>query len=225
MLGIFRRIVIMDIILFGPPGAGKGTQAQRLSAKYTIPHISTGDILRENVRNETDLGLAAKSYMDKGQLVPDDVLIGIIRNRLSEDDCRGGFLLDGYPRTIPQADALGKILDEIGKPIDRVINIIVPQSDLVTRLSGRLMCACGASYHKVFNPPEKEGVCDACGSELFQRSDDKEEAILRRLEAYDAQTAPLVAYYKEKGLLSDVDGTKDIDDVLADICAVLAVYE
>lgn len=215
----------MDIILFGPPGAGKGTQAQRLSSKYAIPHISTGDILRENVRNETELGLAAKSYMDKGQLVPDDVLIGIIRNRLSEDDCRGGFLLDGYPRTIPQADALGKILDEIGKPIDRVINIIVPQSDLVTRLSGRLMCACGASYHKVFNPPAKESVCDACGSELFQRSDDKEEAILRRLEAYDAQTAPLVAYYKEKGLLSDVDGTKDIEDVMADICAVLAAYE
>ena len=216
---------IMDIILFGPPGAGKGTQAQQLSEKYNIPHISTGDILRENVRKGTPLGLEAKSYMDNGQLVPDNVLIGIIRDRLSQDDCKTGYLLDGYPRTIPQADALAGILAEISKPIDRVINIVVPAENLVTRLSGRLMCTCGASYHKTFNAPKKEGICDVCGKELYQRSDDKEEAIRQRLTSYEAQTAPLVAYYREKDLLSDVDGTKDIKAVTQDIASILAKYE
>ena len=218
-------MIIVDIVLFGPPGAGKGTQAQKLSQKYGIPQISTGDILRANVKEGTALGLEAKKYMDAGALVPDNVLIGIIKNRLLEADCKNGFLLDGYPRTIPQADALSGILDEIKKPIDVVINIVVPNSLLVERLAGRWMCSCGASHHEVFNPPKVAGTCDACGAKLFQRPDDTSEAVSNRLDVYQKQTAPLVDYYKAKGLLKDIDGTKDIDVVFAEIDKLVAPFK
>ena len=215
----------MNIIIFGPPGAGKGTQAKKMVDFYGIPQISTGDILRANVREGTELGLAAKEYMDKGELVPDEVLIGIIKNRLKEKDCEKGFILDGYPRTIPQADALATILDEINKPIDVVLNLEVPDEELVERVSGRLMCGnCGASYHKTFNPPRKEGICDVCGGELFQRDDDKEEAVKNRLTVYKRQTQPLIDYYAKKSLLVSLDGTKGIDEVFEDIKAILAKF-
>jgi adenylate kinase len=211
----------MNIVLFGPPGAGKGTQAKKLAGHYKIPHISTGDILRANLREGTELGLAAKEYMDKGELVPDEVLIGIIKNRLAEPDCQAGFLLDGYPRTIPQADALSGILDEIGKPLEVVLNIDVPDDELVIRLGGRRMCRCGASYHVKFNPPEKDGICDSCDGTLYQRDDDRDDAILQRLKVYQDQTQPLIDYYDRMGILVTVDGTGDIDVVFADICDVL----
>lgn len=211
----------MNIILFGPPGAGKGTQAKKLVDFYEIPQISTGDILRANVREGTELGLAAKSYMDKGELVPDQVLIGIIKNRLKEKDCSKGFILDGYPRTVPQADALAVILKEIGKPIDVVLNLEVPDDVLVDRISKRLMCKCGASYHIISNPPKKGNICDLCGAEIFQRQDDKAEAVQTRLSVYKKQTQPLIDYYAKQGLLVTLDGTKDIDEVFEDIEAVL----
>lgn len=214
----------MNIILFGPPGAGKGTQAKKLVDFYGIPQISTGDILRANVREGTELGLAAKAYMDKGELVPDQVLIGIIKNRLKEDDCKKGFILDGYPRTVPQADALETILSEIDKPIDVVLNLEVPDEVLVERVSGRLMCKCGASYHIISNPPKKDNICDICGSEIFQRVDDKAEAVQNRLDVYKKQTQPLINYYKEKDILVSLDGTKDIDEVFEDIKAILAKF-
>lgn len=214
----------MNIILFGPPGAGKGTQAKKLVDFYGIPQISTGDILRANVREGTELGLAAKSYMDKGELVPDQVLIGIIKNRLKEDDCKKGFILDGYPRTVPQADALEAILDEIDKPIDIVLNLEVPDEVLVGRISGRLMCKCGASYHTISNPPKKDNICDICGGEVFQRVDDTADAVQNRLDVYKKQTQPLINYYKEKGILVILDGTKDIEVVFEDIKAILAKF-
>lgn len=214
----------MNIILFGPPGAGKGTQAKKMVDDYGIPQISTGDILRANVREGTELGLAAKGYMDKGELVPDEVLIGIIKNRLKEQDCEKGFILDGYPRTIPQADALAVILDELNKPIDVVLNLEVPDEELVERISGRLMCNCGASYHRTFNPPKKDGVCDICGGKVFQRADDKEEAVKNRLNVYKNQTQPLIDYYTKQGLLVTLDGTKDIDEVFEGIKAVLTKF-
>lgn len=215
----------MNLILFGPPGAGKGTQAKKMVDLYGIPQISTGDILRANVREGTELGLAAKAYMDKGELVPDEVLIGIIKNRLKEPDCEKGFILDGYPRTKPQADALAALLDEINKPIDVVLNLEVPDEELVERISGRLMCNnCGASYHRTFNPPKKEGVCDTCGGELFQRADDREEAVQNRLNVYKKQTQPLIDYYAEKGILVTLEGTKDINEVFEDIKAVLTKF-
>ncbi len=214
----------MNIILFGPPGAGKGTQAKKMVDDYGIPQISTGDILRANVREGTELGLAAKGYMDKGELVPDEVLIGIIKNRLKEQDCEKGFILDGYPRTIPQADALAVILDELNKPIDVVLNLEVPDEELVERISGRLMCNCGASYHRTFNPPKKDGVCDTCGGKVFQRADDKEEAVKNRLNVYKNQTQPLIDYYTKQGLLVTLDGTKDIDEVFEEIKAVLTKF-
>lgn len=214
----------MNIILFGPPGAGKGTQAKKLVDFYGIPQISTGDILRANVREGTELGLAAKAYMDKGELVPDQVLIGIIKNRLNEADCEKGFILDGYPRTVPQADALEAILDEIEKPIDIVLNLEVPDEVLVGRISGRLMCKCGASYHTISNPPKKDNICDSCGCEVFQRADDTAEAVQNRLDVYKKQTQPLTNYYKEKGILVTLDGTKDIDVVFEDLKAILAKF-
>lgn len=214
----------MNIILFGPPGAGKGTQAKKLVDFYGIPQISTGDILRANVREGTELGLAAKAYMDKGELVPDKVLIGIIKNRLNEADCKKGFILDGYPRTVPQADALATILDEIDKPIDVVLNLEVPDEELVGRISGRLMCKCGASYHIISNPPKKDNICDICGGEVFQRDDDKAEAVQNRLDVYKKQTQPLINYYREKGILVTLDGTKGIDVVFKDIKAILAKF-
>ncbi|SDF64693.1 Adenylate kinase [Methanolobus vulcani] len=215
----------MNIALFGPPGAGKGTQAKELSKYYNIPHISTGDILRANVRDGTELGLKAKQYMDKGELVPDEVLIGLIRNRLTEPDCETGYLLDGYPRTIPQADALTGILSDINKPLDAVINIEVSDDELVKRLSGRRSCTCGESYHVVFNPPEKEGVCNACGAELYQRDDDKEEVIRQRLSVYNEKTKPLINYYDDAGILVNIDGTGAVDAVFADICKVMDQFK
>ncbi|MDD3042060.1 MAG: adenylate kinase [Methanosarcinaceae archaeon] len=214
----------MNIILFGPPGAGKGTQAKKLVEFYNIPQISTGDILRANLREGTKLGLAAREYMDKGELVPDEVLIGIIKNRLKEDDCENGFMLDGYPRTVPQADALAGILEEIEKPIDIVLNFEVPDEALVSRIGGRLMCKCGASYHKTFNPPKEEGICDACGAEVYQRADDTEEAVKNRLDVYKNQTQPLIDYYEKMDLLKTLDGTKDIEVVFEDIKAILAEF-
>ncbi len=214
----------MNIILFGPPGAGKGTQAKKMVDFYGIPQISTGDILRANVREGTELGLAAKAYMDKGELVPDNVLIGIIKNRLKEQDCNKGFILDGYPRTIPQADALSIILNEINKPIDVVLNLEVPDEELVERISGRLVCNCGASYHRILNPPKKEDFCDICGGHVFQRDDDKEEAVKNRLNVYKKQTEPLIDYYSKQDILVTLDGTKDINDVFEDLKAILTKF-
>lgn len=215
----------MNIILFGPPGAGKGTQAKKLVDFYGIPQISTGDILRANVGKGTELGFAAKAYMDKGELVPDEVLIGIIKNRLKEPDCKRGFILDGYPRTVSQADALEVILDEIDKPLDIVLNLEVPNKKLIERISGRLICRnCGASYHRIFNQPKKEGMCDICGDEIYQRSDDKEESVQNRLNVYKTQTQPLIDYYLKKGILITLEGNKDIDEISEDIKAVLAKF-
>jgi len=211
----------MNIVLFGPPGSGKGTQAKMLAEKYGIPHISTGDILRENLKNQTKLGLEAKAYMDKGELVPDDVLIKIIKDRLSQPDCASGFLLDGYPRTVPQADALSTILKEMGKKLDVVLNIDVPDDELIKRLTGRRMCACGASYHILFNPPKREGFCDLCSKELYHRDDDKEEAIMNRLDVYKNQTKPLIDYYTKEDVLVTVNGAASITEVFDEICRML----
>ena len=211
----------MNIVLFGPPGSGKGTQAKLLAERYGVPHISTGDILRGNLNNETKLGLEAKTYMDKGELVPDDLLIGIIKDRLSQPDCASGFLLDGYPRTLPQAEALSKILSELGKNLDVVLNIDVPDEKLLKRLAGRRMCVCGASYHILFNKPKQEGICDLCGSKLYQRDDDKEEAILNRLDVYQNQTRPLIDHYTQAGVMLTINGTADIEVVFNGICRML----
>ncbi len=211
----------MIIVLFGPPGSGKGTQAKLLAEKYGVPHISTGDILRENLNNETKLGLKAKTYMDKGELVPDDVLIGLIKDRLSQPDCASGFLLDGYPRTLPQAETLSKILSELGKNLDVVLNIDVPAEKLLKRLAGRRMCVCGASYHILFNKPKQESICDLCGSKLYQRDDDKEEAIMNRLDVYQNQTRPLIDHYTQAGVMLTINGAADIEVVFNGICRML----
>jgi len=211
----------MNIVLFGPPGSGKGTQAKLLAERYGVPHISTGDILRGNLNNETELGLEAKTYMDRGELVPDDVLIGIIKDRLSQPDCASGFLLDGYPRTLPQAEALSNILSELGKNLDLVLNIDVPDEKLLKRLAGRRMCICGASYHILFNKPKQEGICDLCGSKLYQRDDDKEEAIMNRLDVYKNQTRPLIDHYTQAGVMLTINGAADIEVVFNEICGML----
>ena len=215
----------MDIILFGQPGAGKGTQAQKLSRKYGIPQISTGDILRANVKEGTKLGLEAKKYMDAGELVPDAVLVCLIKDRLLQPDTANGYLLDGYPRTLSQADTLAEILNEINKPIDVVISIVVPNHILLERLSGRWVSSCGASYNTVTNPPKKEGTCDICGDQLYQREDDKSAAIANRLEVYQKQTAPLIDYYTERGLLKSIDGTRDIDVVFEEIDQIVSSFK
>jgi len=210
--------------MLGPPGAGKGTQAKMLVDRLGIPQVSTGDMLREAVKKGTDLGKKAKEYMDAGKLVPDEVVIGIVKERLAQSDCGNGFILDGFPRTIPQAQALDEALKGLGKKIDHVVNVAVPAEELVTRLTGRRTCRqCGSMFHVVFNPPKKEGVCDKCGGELYQRDDDKEETIRQRLKVYEDQTSPLIDYYGRKGVLHDIDGRGSIDEIFQDILKVLGV--
>ena len=212
----------MKIILMGPPGAGKGTQAEKLVDLYQIPHISTGDMFRKAQKDGTELGLKAKSYMDQGQLVPDEVTVGIVKERLAEADCKEGFLLDGFPRTVQQADALDTILAELDMALDCVVNIEVDKAFLVDRLTGRRVCrTCGATYHIANKAPKVEGVCDKCGGELYQRGDDTIETVSNRLDVYEAQTAPLIDYYKSKGIMSSIDGSKSMEDVLADIRTAL----
>ncbi|PLT31348.1 adenylate kinase [Peribacillus deserti] len=212
----------MNLVLMGLPGAGKGTQAERIVEQYDIPHISTGDMFRAAIKSQTELGLQAKSYMDKGELVPDEVTIGIVRERLSKDDCTKGFLLDGFPRTVAQASALEAILAELERQIDFVINIDVDKNILMERLTGRRICKdCGATYHLVFNPPAKEGVCDRCGGELYQRADDNQETVQTRLEVNVKQTQPLLDFYEDKGYLRNINGQQDIDKVFANIQELL----
>lgn len=209
---------MLRTILLGPPGAGKGTQAVKIVEKYSIPHISTGDIFRENIKNETELGNRAKAYMDRGELVPDELVVEIATDRLTKDDCKNGFLLDGFPRTIFQAEKLDEFLTKRGEKIDKVINIDVEKDALVKRITGRRVCkSCGASYHVVNIPPKKDGVCDLCSGELIQRADDTEETVLNRIDVYNKQTKPLVDYYDKAGVIINIDGNKDLDDVLADI--------
>ena len=212
----------MRIILMGPPGAGKGTQAALLVDHYKIPHISTGDMFREAIKQGTPLGLKAKEYMDAGALVPDEVTIGIVADRLAQPDCANGFLLDGFPRTAAQADALAKILSDLNISLDGVVNIEVPEEVLLERLTGRRVCKqCAATFHTVFNPPKVEGICDKCGGELFQRSDDTIETAQNRLRVYNEQTEPLIAYYSRQGLLKRIEGDGEINQVFRNIVKVL----
>ncbi|WP_250282614.1 MULTISPECIES: adenylate kinase [unclassified Frankia] len=204
----------MRLVLVGPPGAGKGTQAAFIAQARSIPKISTGDIFRANVREGTELGVLAKQYMDAGDLVPDEITIGMVRNRLAEDDAAKGFLLDGFPRNVPQAEVLGQLLEEMGTRLDVVLELVVDDDEVVLRLSGRRTCRnCGHIWHIDFDPPALEGVCDRCNGELFQRDDDRSETVRHRLEVYAEQTAPLVAYYAAKGLLIGIDATGPVDNV------------
>lgn len=208
----------MFVIFLGAPGAGKGTQASVLAQKKGIPHISTGDMFREAVSKGTELGLKAKEYMDRGELVPDEVVIGIVKERLSAPDCASGCILDGFPRTVAQAEALDRVLAEMGKQLDYVINIKVSEEEIIRRLTGRRTCKrCGAIYHMVYNPPARDGVCDKCGGELYQRDDDTEETVRNRLKVYEEKTAPLIDYYSRTGKLVDVDGEKPVEEVTAQI--------
>jgi len=208
----------MKIVLLGPPGAGKGTQADVLVKKLLLPHISTGDMFRAAIKSNTPLGREAKSYMDQGALVPDEITIGIIAQRIEQDDCREGFLLDGFPRTVAQAEALDVLLQKKDTAIDAVLNISVPAEQLIARLTGRRICkACGNIYHLLYNPSKSEGICDDCGSELYQRSDDQEETVRNRLSVYEAQTAPLIAYYQAQGILHTINGDKPIPEVMRDL--------
>jgi len=212
----------MRLVLLGPPGAGKGTQAISIVQKYGIPHISTGDIFRKNIKEGTQLGKKAKDYMDKGLLVPDELVVDLVKSRLAEDDCKKGFLLDGFPRTVNQADELDKVLEGMGMDIDKVVNIDVDKEILVKRAVGRRMCrGCGAAYHIEFNPPKEDGKCDLCGGELYQRDDDTKETVSKRIEVYLDQTMPLAQYYSQKGILVDIDGQQSIDKVLEDIVKAL----
>ncbi len=212
----------MKIIMLGAPGAGKGTQALRIAEKYGLPHISTGDIFRSNIKNGTELGQKAKSYMDQGLLVPDELTCDLVVDRITKDDCSRGYILDGFPRTIPQAQALTQALEKLGTQIDYAIDVDVPDENIVSRMSGRRACPnCGATYHIVFNRPAKEDVCDVCGEPLIMRSDDRPETVQKRLDVYHAQTQPLIDYYKEKGVLYAVDGTKKMEEVFSAITAIL----
>jgi adenylate kinase len=212
----------MNIILMGPPGAGKGTQAEFIKAAFPIPHISTGDMFREAVSGGTAMGIEAKKYMDAGKLVPDEVTIGVVEERLSKADCNAGFLLDGFPRTIPQADALDSVLAGMGKKVEIALNITVPDNILLARMSGRVSCeVCKAVYNTKFQPPAKEGICDKCGGKLVQRSDDKEETVKNRLNVYNEQTQPLIEYYAKQGTLKTIDGNRETKVVFEDVKSVL----
>lgn len=212
----------MNIMLFGAPGAGKGTQAKYIIEKYGIPQISTGDILRAAVKEGTPMGLEAKACMEAGKLVSDEIIVGIIKDRLAKDDCKKGFILDGFPRTIAQAEALEVLMQEMGIKLDKVISLNVPDELIVGRVVGRRVCKdCGGSFHVEFNPPKVEGVCDFCGGELIQRKDDSAETVGKRLQEYHSQTAPLFDFYMERGILADIDGTKEIDEITKEIFNIL----
>jgi adenylate kinase len=212
----------MNIILLGPPGAGKGTQAKRLIDTYSIPQISTGDMLRAALKEGTPLGLEAKKYMDQGALVPDSVVIGLVKERIQQKDCVQGYMLDGFPRNVSQAEALDKMLGELGQKIDHVVCVEVPNEELVGRLTGRRTCRnCGAGFHVIFDPPKKSGVCDKCGGELYQRDDDNEATVTSRLTVYDASTKPLISHYEKQAKLRRIDGVGSMDAILARITAVL----
>jgi len=212
----------MKIVMLGAPGAGKGTQAKMIASKYHIPHISTGDIFRANIKEGTELGNKAKGYMDQGLLVPDELVVDLVVDRLTWDDAKEGYVLDGFPRTIPQAEALTKALAEKNEVLDHAINIEIPDQNIIERMGGRRACvACGATYHIVNIPPQIEGKCDKCGAELSLRDDDKPETVRKRLEVYHDQTQPLIDYYGNEGVLKEVDGTVDMADVFADICKIL----
>jgi len=212
----------MNIVLLGPPGAGKGTQAKQIAETFAIPHISTGDMFRANLKAETELGKLAKSYMDKGELVPDSVTIAMVEDRLGKEDCNAGFLLDGFPRNTEQAAALKEVLTKLGKSVDLALNIAVESSELIGRLTGRRVCkACGASFHVMFQAPKTENVCDFCGGELYQRADDSLETVKNRLDVYEAQTAPVIGYYEAEGTLKTVDGAQDVAKVFEDIVNII----
>lgn len=212
----------MKIIMLGAPGAGKGTQAKQIAAKYQIPHISTGDIFRANIKNGTELGNKAKQYMDQGLLVPDELTCDLVMDRIKQDDCENGFVLDGFPRTIPQAEALTAALEKINEKMDYAIDVDVPDENIVNRMGGRRACVgCGATYHIVYNPTKVEGICDACGEKLILRDDDKPETVQKRLGVYHEQTQPLIDYYTKAGILKEVDGTVDMEEVFQNIVQIL----
>lgn len=212
----------MKIVLLGPPGAGKGTQAKSICIRYSIPHISTGDIFRKSISEETPLGIEAKKHIDRGHLVPDDITISLIKNRLASQDCSNGYLLDGFPRTAVQADALTDFLTERGEKLTTALLIKVPREFIIDRMTGRRVCpGCGASYHMRYNPTLTVGKCDLCGADVIQRKDDTEETVIERLDVYDKQTQPLIDYYRDRNLLSVVDGTKAINEVFESICSIL----
>ena len=212
----------MKVIMLGAPGAGKGTQAKMIAEKYGVPHISTGDIFRANIKGGTELGQKAKSYMDKGELVPDELVVDLVVDRVNQDDCTKGYVLDGFPRTIPQAEALDAALEKMGQKIDYAIDVDVPDENIVKRMGGRRACVgCGATYHLVYAAPKKDGICDVCGGELILRDDDKPETVKKRLDVYHEQTQPLIDYYTKAGALRTVDGTIDIDEVFAAIVKIL----
>ena len=212
----------MKIIMLGAPGAGKGTQAKKIAEKYQIPHISTGDIFRANIKNGTELGKKAKTYMDQGLLVPDELVCDLVVDRVQQDDCKKGYILDGFPRTIPQAESLDAALSRLGEAVDYAINVEVPDENIVKRMGGRRACVgCGATYHLVYAAPKKEGICDNCGAELILRDDDKPETVQKRLGVYHEQTQPLIDYYTKKGILKEVDGPMDMRDVFKAIVEIL----
>ena len=214
----------MKIIMLGAPGAGKGTQAKKIAAKYGIPHISTGDIFRANIKGGTELGMKAKTFMDQGMLVPDEITIGMLMDRIHEADCAKGYVLDGFPRTIPQAESLTEALKGMNESIDYAVNVDVPDENIVNRMGGRRACvACGATYHIQFNAPKTEGTCDTCGEKLVLRDDDKPETVQKRLNVYHEQTQPLIDYYEKAGVLKEVDGTKNMEEVFNDIVDILGV--
>lgn len=212
----------MKIIMLGAPGAGKGTQAKMIAEKYAVPHVSTGDIFRSNIKNGTELGMEAKKYMDQGLLVPDELTVKILLDRVAQEDCQNGYVLDGFPRTIPQAEVLDRALNEIGDKIDYAVNVDVPDENIIRRMGGRRAClSCGATFHVEHIPPKQEGICDTCGKDLVLRDDDKPETVKNRLDVYHKQTQPLIDFYQAKGILRTVDGTVDMKDVFAAITAIL----